>query len=142
MAASVPDDLRARIHVADRDMCCYCRTSAANSGIPLSFDHIVPRSAAGVTSFDNVCLCCRPCNEFKSDLLEVADPLTAERVALFHPRRQSWNDHFSWSPDGSRIEGLTATGRATIVALRLNRPLIVAARRRWFVVGWHPPPED
>lgn len=142
MPATLPETLRARIVVADRDTCCYCHTSAANSGIPLSLDHIQPTSKGGTTTFENVCLCCRPCNEFKSDLSTAEDPLTGERVSLFHPRQQRWQDHFAWSADASMQDGLTATGRATVAALRMNRPLLVAARRRWFVVGWHPPAGD
>lgn len=142
MGASVSAGLREQIQRADRDICCYCRTSVANSGIPLSFDHIVPRAAGGMTTFENVCLCCRPCNEFKSNLAEAVDPLTGERAALFHPRRQVWAEHFNWSADASRIEGRTAAGRATVVALRLNRSLLVAARRRWMILGWHPPESD
>jgi hypothetical protein len=40
------------------------------------------------------------------------------------------------------IIGITAVGRATIVALDLNRPLQLVARQRWVLVGWHPPQED
>jgi hypothetical protein len=29
-----------------------------------------------------------------------------------------------------------------VVALNLNHPDIVEARRRWTRVGWHPPQED
>jgi hypothetical protein len=53
---------------------------------------------------------------------------------LFHPRQQHWQDHFAWSLDGTKIEGTTVIGRATVVALRMNHALIVAARRvldRW-----------
>lgn len=32
-----------------------------------------------------------------------------------------------------------ALGRATVNALHLNRPLLVAARRAWVKAGWHPP---
>ena len=39
----------------------------------------------------------------------------------------------------TEIIGLTATGRATIAALRLNNPEIVAARSLWVQAGWHPP---
>ena len=46
---------------------------------------------------------------------------------MFHPRRQRWRDHFRW--DGFRIVGLTPTGRATVAALQMNRPLILAIRR-------------
>jgi hypothetical protein len=44
--------------------------------------------------------------------------------------------------DGSKIVGLTPVGRATAIALNLNHPLIVEARRLWSAVGWHPPKED
>jgi hypothetical protein len=35
--------------------------------------------------------------------------------------------------------GLTAVGRVTVLALDLNQPNMVRARRRWVMVGWHPP---
>ncbi|HEY3227585.1 MAG TPA: hypothetical protein VGJ87_00105 [Roseiflexaceae bacterium] len=63
-------------------------------------------------------------------------------MPLFNPRAQRWDEHFAWSDDGTQILGLTAIGRATIVALQLNRPLLVSARRRWVLVGWHPPQAD
>ncbi|MBD2413545.1 hypothetical protein H6H01_23040 [Nostoc calcicola FACHB-3891] len=34
-------------------------------------------------------------------------------------------------------KGLTTIGRATIVCLRMNNPVIVVARRRWTISGWH-----
>jgi hypothetical protein len=114
-------------------------TQAVNSGIDLSFDHILPRSKDGETTFENVCLACRACNEFKSDLIEFADPLTETVVPLFNPRRQHWIEHFAWSEDGTRVEGLTAIGRATVVALQMNRATIRVARKRWVSSGWHPP---
>lgn len=105
----------------------------------MSHDHILPRSKGGATSFENVCLACRSCNEFKSDLTEAHDPLTGKVVPLFNPRTQSWIDHFTWSFDSTKVEGLTAIGRAMIAALRMNHPTIVAARWRWAISGWHPP---
>lgn len=139
MAVYLSDDLRARLEAADRRRCCYCLTTEANSGIPLTHDHIHPFSKGGQTAFENICLACRACNEFKADKTEAEDPLTGERTSLYHPRAQAWADHFQWSVDGTRVEGLTAIGRATIIALRLNNPTIVAARSRWVSAGWHPP---
>jgi len=46
----------------------------------------------------------------------------------FHPRRQRWHDHFAWTSTW-RIVGKTATGRATIQAMGMNRPAIVFVRR-------------
>ncbi len=91
------------------------------------------------TEFENLCQACRPCNEFKGDLVEVVDPLSGQMVALFHTRTQVWNAHFEWSFDGVQIIGLTDVGRATVVALQMNNLTIVTARRRWVIAGWHPP---
>jgi HNH endonuclease len=135
----IPATLKSQIEQSDRSRCCYCLTQEVISGISLSFDHIEPQSRGGATSFDNLCLACRACNEFKSNLTEAIDPLTGETVSLFHPRQQNWNDHFTWSEDGTQIEGTTDVGRVTVLALQLNRPVIVAARRRWVSCGWHPP---
>ena len=139
MSSYIPIDLRSQIEQADRDRCCYCLTQAVNSGIPLSVDHILPRVQGGATIFENVCLACRPCNEFKAALTTAIDPLTGDWVPLFHPRQQDWTDHFAWSEDGSRVEGKTAVGRATVLALQMNRTMVVVARRRWVSAGWHPP---
>ena len=139
MSTRIPESLRAQIDATDRGSCCYCLTSEAVSGIPLTYDHVTPTSRGGPTTFDNLCLACRTCNEFKTNTTRAVDPLTQESTPLFHPRQQHWPDHFAWSLDGTRIEGTTAIGRATVVALRMNHAPIVAARRRWCAVGWHPP---
>lgn len=142
MAVYVSEELRARIDAADRRVCCYCRTAEANSGLRLTLDHIAPQSTGGATTFDNVCLACSACNEFKAGATHAVDPASGESVALFHPRTERWGDHFAWSPDATQIEGRTATGRATVLALRMNQPLIVTARGRWARLGWHPPREE
>jgi hypothetical protein len=102
-------------------------------------DHLIPESQGGLTVRENLWLACRRCNEFKGAQTQAVDPLTQETVALFNPRQQSWSVHFIWSPEGIEIIGLTAIGRATILALRLNNPEIVASRSLWVQAGWHPP---
>jgi hypothetical protein len=135
----LPIDLRDRLLAADDRRCAYCQTTEANTGQPMTVDHIIPQALGGETAFDNLCLSCRRCNEFKGSAVRAQDPLTGESVALFHPRRQAWTDHFQWDESGALIVGLTAVGRATVVAVNLNNPTIVDARRRWIGVGWHPP---
>lgn len=139
MSTWIAESLRAEIDAADQGARRYLLTSEAVSGIPLTYDDITPTSRGGLTTFDNVCLACRTCNEFKTNTTRAVDPLTQESTPLFHPRQNYWLDHFVWSLDGTKIEGTTAIGRATVVALRMNHALIVAARRRWCAVGWHPP---
>ena len=88
-----------------------------NTGQPLTFDHIIPRSKDGQSTFDNLCRACRQCNENKADAIDAVDPLSGERALLFHPRQDVWQEHFEWSADGVEIVGITAVGRATVIAL-------------------------
>jgi hypothetical protein len=135
----ISESLKNQIAASDKGRCCYCLTTEVNSGISMTCDHIKPCSKDGETTFENLCLACRSCNEFKADSTEAIDPLNGETTRLFNPRMQRWSDHFSWSSDATRIEGLTTIGRATIVCLRMNNQVIVVARRRWTISGWHPP---
>jgi hypothetical protein len=105
----------------------------------MTYDHITPVSLGGDTTFENLCLACRYCNEYKSNLTESIDPLSGETISLFNPRKQKWSEHFIWSADGTKVEGITAIGRATIIRLRMNNPVIIVARKRWVISGWHPP---
>ena len=137
--AYLPIALKNRLIEADNRFCAYCQTSESNTGQPLTVDHIIPQAQGGQTVFENLCLACRRCNEFKGDTVQAQDPLTGEMVLLFHPRQQDWQNHFQWDETGTRVVGSTVTGRVTIVALNMNNPLIVDVRRRWVSVGWHPP---
>lgn len=131
-------DLRRQVTEDADHRCGYCLTDEALSGIPLTLDHLVPVAAGGPTTRDNLWLACRPCNEFKATQTQVTDSQTGETVSLFNPRTQTWHKHFAWNADQTEILGLTPTGRATVVALQLNRPMLVRARRRWLLAGWHP----
>lgn len=122
--------------------CGQCHSDERLTGMALSTEHLHPRAAGGLTVRENLWHSCRSCNEQKGVQVQAIDPETRETVALYNPRLQPWNAHFRSSRDGAHILGHTAIGRATIVALELNRPLLVAARRRWVLVGWHPPVED
>lgn len=117
----------------------YCLTSARVTGSPMEIDHIIPESLGGPTARENLWLACSICNDHKGNRIAALDPNTGEVVRLFDPRRQPWSDHFVWSEDGCMIVGRTPAGRATVLALRLNRAEIVEARRAWVVAGWHPP---
>jgi HNH endonuclease len=138
----IPRSLRQRVVAESRNRCAYCHTLTAITGARLVIDHILPEAAGGQAVWENLCVACHSCNEFKGAQVEAQDPLTDERMPLFHPHQQRWREHFCWSEDGSKIVGLTPTGRATVAALNMNHPLIVEARHRWARVGWHPPRDD
>jgi hypothetical protein len=105
----------------------------------LEVEHLVPRAKGGSNEEDNLWLSCSLCNRYKGAQISVIDPLTGNTEQLFNPRYDSWRDHFRWSTDDVRIEGLSSVGRATVEALKLNNELSVEVRRNWVRAGWHPP---
>ena len=105
----------------------------------MEIDHLIPQSLGGLTEEDNLWLACSLCNDHKSDRISALDSGTGEVVRLFNPRHQVWLEHFRWNDASDRIVGLTPVGRATVVALSVNRPSLVIARQLWVAVGWHPP---
>ena len=136
---SVSADLRARIREHAGDRCGSCQSPQRYVFAPLEIDHLVPIARGGTGEEANLWLACRMCNGFKGDRTYGLDSLTAEEVRLFNPRQQAWREHFTWSGDGVQVLGLTACGRATVVALQLNNVLAVLVRREWVSAGWHPP---
>jgi len=104
-----------------------------------SVDHIIPQALGGSDELNNLCLACWDCNRIKQTHVTGIDPHTGQRVSLYDPGRQLWDEHFAWGEDATLIVGLTPAGRATIVQLQLNRPILVRARERWIRAGWHPP---
>jgi hypothetical protein len=100
-------------------------------------DHINPVSAGGETTLENLALACVSCSLRKSARHHARDPISEREVALFHPRRQIWTDHFAWN--GNRVQGITPSGRATLELLKMNRALAVAIRAEERFHGRHPP---
>ena len=102
-------------------------------------DHIVPEVFGGGSDLQNLCLACWDCNLAKGGRVAATDALTNQLTPLYHPRKQAWQKHFGWEDEGLYIVGRTASGRATVEALTLNREVLVQARQFWTEVGWHPP---
>lgn len=124
-----------------RGCCEYCQSPAKYATQTFSLDHIIPRSQGGKVSLDNLALACQGCNNHKYNKTRLSDPVTHQLVDLFHPRKQRWRVHFTWNECFERVIGLTATGRATVEALKLNRPELVNLRRLLYAAGEHPHPE-
>ena len=138
-SAYVPQRVRHRVAKQAQSRCGYCLTTELLSGTKMEIEHIIPSALGGSSEEDNLWLACSLCNEYKGVRIVGPDPLTGIFEPLFNPRQQAWEDHFVWTDDFERIVGRTATGRATVAALRLNRPLLVRSRRIWATTGLHPP---
>lgn len=134
----VPLSLREIIITRAQGRCEYCQSPARYSPEVFEVEHILPLSAGGETTLNNLALACPACNRCKGRRQSAVDPLTALETALFNPRTQTWADHFRWSTDLREIIGLTAPGRATVVTLRMNRSAAMIFRSALHVAGLHP----
>ncbi len=133
----VPARLRRLVIRRAGNRCEYCLLSQAGQEATFHIDHIMPESQGGETKEHNLALACVSCSLRKEARQSGVDPESGKRVALFHPRRDVWTEHFRWQ--GVEVEGLTAKGRATVQALRLNRPSILNIRDEETLHGRFPP---
>jgi len=119
--------IRSQVRERAQNACEYCRLDQDDSPLAaLHVEHIIPRIHGGNDDMDNLALACIDCNLHKGTNLTGIDPETNEITQLFHPRRQSWTDHFEWH--GIYLAGKTATGRTTIRVLNINSEDQVALR--------------
>jgi hypothetical protein len=127
-----------RAIVVDRagDRCEYRGLSQVGQEATFHIDHVVPASAGGPTRTTNLALAWVGCSLFKGARRTAVDPKTGEDASLYIPRRQRWTRHFRW--DRETAVGVTRVGRATVAALRMNRPVIVSIRKEEAARGRHP----
>jgi hypothetical protein len=137
--SSLSETIRQKVKERAENRCEYCLSHQDYIMGRLQIDHIQPVAKGGEDTENNLCLACELCNQYKWTQTEDLDSQSGEIVSLFNPRQQQWQKHFTWSPEGTEIIGLTASGRATVRALRLNNGLAVTVRKNWVKAGWHPP---
>lgn len=135
--SDISPSLQAEVVLRAANRCEYCRLSQLGQEATFHIDHVIPRAAGGPTIPDNLALACVSCSLRKWAKQTATDPDSGEEVPLFNPRTQSWDEHFRW--DGVRVVPLTPTGRATVAALAMNRPIIIAIRQEEMARGRHPP---
>jgi hypothetical protein len=81
-------------------------------------DHIIAEKHGGPTVESNLALACPHCNRFKGPNIAGLDPESGQPIRLFHPRTDSWSEHFEF--EGARIVGRTPTGNASVHVLAMN----------------------
>ncbi len=104
-----PAFTRFNVFLRDRFECQYC-----GEGDDLTFDHVVPRSKGGRTTWDNVVTACAPCNLLKGGKLARSSgmhpmtpphkPSVAElqnNGRMFPPNylHHSWADYLYWDSE-------------------------------------------
>jgi 5-methylcytosine-specific restriction endonuclease McrA len=107
-----PAFTRFNVFLRDRFVCQYCGT--AQPSTLLTFDHLVPRSRGGYTTWENVVAACTVCNLAKGDKLphecnmrprrEPRQPTNRElqeHGRLFPPNflHESWRDFLYWDSE-------------------------------------------
>jgi hypothetical protein len=119
--------------------CEYCHAPEAVFNMPFEVEHIIPLAKDGLDEASNWALACRSCNLNKSDHIEGFDQITQQHVRLFHPRQDSWGDHFAVEQAFPfHLHGRTPIDRATIAQLRMNSRLQLAARAQWIELQLFP----
>lgn len=131
------DELADLVRRRAGDRCEYCLLPQDVHGWRFEIDHIIAEQHDGKTEESNLALCCPRCNRHKGPNVGGIDPATGRLVALYHPRQDTWNEHFAW--DGPLIKPLTAVGRTTLLVLRMNDSIRVAARMLLIEEGRFPP---
>jgi hypothetical protein len=122
------------------DRCEYCLMHQSLQVATFHVEHIVPTSAGGPPTPENLALACPSCNLHKANRLVAIDSESQVAVALFHPRIQIWTYHFAWL--GYEIVGRTPIGRATISALQLNQSRRIKVRTAEETFGLFPPDRE
>ena len=136
--ATIPASLRRLVIQRADNRCEYCGISQIGQVATFHIDHIVPVVAGGDTIAENLALACVSCSLRKGARQNLEDSESGETVSIFNPRQQVWKEHFDWN--GVQVVGLTATGRATVQALDLNRATMLAIRAEEELLRRHPPP--
>ena len=134
--SNISGRLRSLVISRAGNRCEYCLLAQDGQEATFHIDHVIPQTAGGQTTLDNLALACVSCSLRKSSRQYIVDSQTATEVAIFNPRTDDWKKHFEWR--GLQLVGLTPSGRATIEALALNRPLILAIREEEAAVGRQP----
>jgi len=106
---------RRNLFARDDYTCQYCGDPFPLS--QLSFDHVIPRSRGGATSWDNVVSCCLACNSRKGDRLPAEaglkllkkpvrpkqNPLL--KLKLDNPKYESWRSFLSTGQHALEVSG-------------------------------------
>ena len=118
MSGYVPIALRQSVIERAEGRCEYYLYPQAFSFLTFEVEHIVAEKHGGQTQESNLALACPLCNRFKGTDLGSLDPQTGLLTPFYHPRIQSWPDHFRLT--GAEIVALTPEGRVTVFILQLN----------------------
>ena len=129
-------DVAIRQYVRGRagNRCEYCRLpQTAAEYLTFHVEHILAQQHLSDDSIHNLALACPDCNRHKGPNLTTLHPETLTIVRLFHPRTDTWAEHFEF--DGAILVGRTPIGMATVRLLRMNDVERVEIRAELIAAG-------
>lgn len=132
----IPSALRQLVADRAHGRCEYCLYPQEASLLRFQVVHIVPETYGGVTEAENLALACPYCRRAKGTELASLDAETDELTAFYHPRTQTWREHFAL--EGAEIAACSACGRVTLIRFRMNDPDRVRERRLLIDAGLYP----
>ncbi len=118
MGDYIPTDLRRLVYERAHGCCEYCLIPETAVLAVHEIDHIISQKHNGKSTPQNLALSCSLCNKLKGSDIASIDPDTEDIIALYHPRRDKWTEHFKLS-DG-KIISLTPTGNVMVRLLHFN----------------------
>ncbi|WP_228041083.1 HNH endonuclease [Nodosilinea sp. LEGE 07088] len=133
MSTYVPAALRKQVIEQAKSRCEYCRFPQSVTLLAFEMEHIISEKHGGTTTLENLALACPYCNRAKGTDLGSIDPETNQLAPFFHPRTQTWQDHFTLSD--ATIIPQTAEGRVTVLILQFNHPDRVQERAGLIAIG-------
>ena len=129
--------LRRSVIQRAQSRCEYCQLSQEGQEATFHIDHVTPIANGGQTVAENLALACVSYSLRKAAHQVAIGPETSTDAPIYDPKGNGWQEHVRWK--GVHILGLTPTGRATIEALDMNRPLILSIRYEETLLSRHPP---
>src|SRR5689334_13671983 len=86
--------VRNAIQECANNRCEYCLRPDDSGPLTFNVEHILSLKHRGTSNPDNLAWACPDCNISKGPDVGAYDPETNQLVPLFHPRTQSWAEHF------------------------------------------------
>ena len=106
---------RFNVFLRDRFTCQYCGEAFASSA--LTFEHVIPRSRGGQTTWSNIVTACVPCNTGKGNSL---------RIKPRRPPKEPTLSELLAAKRGFRPAICTRAGWTTSTGTRSSRPSLVS----------------
>jgi hypothetical protein len=127
MSGYVSAELRRLLRDRALGRCEYCLIHEDSCYSAHEPDHIIALKHGGETVLENLAFACAVCNGLKGSDIASMDWESQQIVRLFHPRLDTWSDHFRL--ENGLLLPRTSIGRATGIMLRFNEQSQLNLRR-------------